>query len=251
MAEIVHPPFAGATVHNQYLTLAGNTAGASTWSGTNLVYSGGSNVTISITGDTLAFSGGGGAAGTPRLNEVLDPNDNALFFMNTRQIQFQWGSNLTAFATAASRQGLFEIDVVGGTAFATDSTTHAEVVHIHQSSNNPHLHLLHLQADGTNATGIHMEISGAVAIELNRPISFDGGSVPMILGTSQSNSVANLNANYLQGKASSDFNLATARSNAWSLMGVYVSSVSPAAPIVYSDWLAGSTGYFAWLSIPP
>jgi hypothetical protein len=100
VAEIVHPPFAGATVHNQYLTLSGNTAGASTWSGTNLVYSG-SN--LSITGDTL-FVGGGAA---------------------------------------------------------------------------------------------------------------------------------------------------TYRSNAWSLLGVYVSSVSPTNPIVYTDWLAGSTGYFGWLSIPP
>jgi hypothetical protein len=99
MAEIVHPPFAGATVHNQYLTLSGNTAGASTWSGTNLVYSGAG---LSLTGDTLAFAA---------------------------------------------------------------------------------------------------------------PVTY--------------------------------------RSNAWSLIGVYVSSVSPTNPIVYSDWLAGSIGYFGWLSIPP
>lgn len=49
--------------HNLALTISGNTSGASTWSGSNLVIAGGNNVTLQITGNTLsinATSGGGG-----------------------------------------------------------------------------------------------------------------------------------------------------------------------------------------------
>lgn len=51
------------SVHNQFLTITGNTAGQSTFSGTNLVFSGGPNATLSLNGNTLVFSGGAGAAG--------------------------------------------------------------------------------------------------------------------------------------------------------------------------------------------
>jgi len=44
--------------HNQFVTLAGNTSGASTVSGTNIVYQGGNNVTLSGTGATIIISGG-------------------------------------------------------------------------------------------------------------------------------------------------------------------------------------------------
>lgn len=54
------------SAHNQYLTLAGNTAGdASTWSGTNLVFAGGNNATVSLAtaagAATMSLVGGGGA----------------------------------------------------------------------------------------------------------------------------------------------------------------------------------------------
>jgi hypothetical protein len=49
--------------HAQIITLTGNTAGASTISGTNIVFSGGPNATLSVNGGTLVFSGGAGAAG--------------------------------------------------------------------------------------------------------------------------------------------------------------------------------------------
>jgi hypothetical protein len=139
------------------------------------------------------------------LNEIDALTDDKTFFMNTRQLQFQWGTNMTTFTTAVNRQGLFEIDIAGGTNFATNSTYHAEGLHIHQSVNNPYIHLVHIEADGTNAIPLHIEASGSIGVEINTPIKYDGGSVPMILGTSQSNSVANLNVNYLQNKVSSDF----------------------------------------------
>src|SRR5262247_645648 len=49
--------------HVQQLTITGNTAGQSTFSGSNLVFEGGPNATLSIVGNTLRWSGGAGAAG--------------------------------------------------------------------------------------------------------------------------------------------------------------------------------------------
>jgi len=44
--------------------------------------------------------------------------------------------------------------------------------------------------------------------------------------------------------------MTTYRSNVWSLQGVIVQSSTPSAGIEYSQWLAGSTGYWGWLQIP-
>jgi hypothetical protein len=54
------------SAHNMYMTLSGNTAGASTLSGTNIVLAGGSNITLSANGSTVSIigtSGGGGGGG--------------------------------------------------------------------------------------------------------------------------------------------------------------------------------------------
>ena len=45
------------SVHNQYLTIAGNTAGQSTVSGTNIVWAGGNNMTLSANGSTVSVVG--------------------------------------------------------------------------------------------------------------------------------------------------------------------------------------------------
>ena len=247
---IVSPPYQGR-VQNQYGTLSGNVTGNSTISGTNIVYVGGSNITLQGAGDSVYIhgaSGGGGSgsgvaisAGTASqangvvvfsasngvsfglnagtltgsvqtnyltgtrsqsLNEIQNPAADAVIFMNTRQLQLQWGSNFTTFTTNANRQGLFEIDIAGN---FTDSAADLDGVHIHQSTFDPPMHLLHLEADGTNPVPLHITCAGATAALINRPIYYNGGSVPMVLGTSQSNSVQYLNANYVQGKASSDF----------------------------------------------
>jgi hypothetical protein len=44
------------SAHNQFMTISGNTAGASTLSGTNLVYQAGNNVTLSATDQTMIVS---------------------------------------------------------------------------------------------------------------------------------------------------------------------------------------------------
>lgn len=51
------------SAHNQYYTLAGNTNNASTVSGTNVVFSGGTNVTLIGNGATIGISAGNGTAG--------------------------------------------------------------------------------------------------------------------------------------------------------------------------------------------
>ena len=43
---------------------------------------------------------------------------------------------------------------------------------------------------------------------------------------------------------------ATARSNWWNMGGVYVAAGPPVDPIQYSQWVAGSTGHWAWIRTP-
>lgn len=40
-----------------------------------------------------------------------------------------------------------------------------------------------------------------------------------------------------------------ARDQRWSALGVLISSASPSSGIYYSEWLAGSPGYWAWISV--
>jgi hypothetical protein len=49
--------------HNQLSTISGNTLGGSTLSGTNIVLAGGSNITLSATGNTISIIGGAGGGG--------------------------------------------------------------------------------------------------------------------------------------------------------------------------------------------
>jgi hypothetical protein len=57
--------------HAQVITLTGNTAGASTISGTNIVFSGGPNATLSVNGNTLVWSGGAGAAAQTGISGII------------------------------------------------------------------------------------------------------------------------------------------------------------------------------------
>jgi hypothetical protein len=248
---IVKPPFP-SNVWNVTGTLGGNTVGASTYSGTNVVFYASDGITLQGSSDSIYFYGGAGgpgggiaiSAGTTKqatgtvsfadsngvswgmnagtltasvatnyllstrsqsLNEIQNPAADALMFMNTRQLQLQWGSNFTTFVTAGSRQGLVELDFAGP---YTDTANRVDVLHIHQSVNDPPIHLVHIEAAGTNPLPLHITAAGASAMMINRPIYYTGGSVPMVLGSSQSNMVSFLNANYLQGHQSSEFTAA-------------------------------------------
>ena len=62
------------SVHNQFMTVVGNTAGASTLSGTNIVFQGGNNVTLSANAQTLIFSAA---------NQTVDTNKAGIGFSST------------------------------------------------------------------------------------------------------------------------------------------------------------------------
>lgn len=154
MAQVLIPPFGGATVLNQQQTIAGNTAGASTWSGTNQVFEAGSNITLSVTGNTLVIQGGGSGTAPP-------------FTQSTQPVAYSALNGSALFSTLQFADS-------GGVSWSTGSQ------------------------------GIYV------------------GSLSQYV---------------------------SARSNAWNLLGVYVSSNSPSNPVYYTDWIAGSAGYWAWVSL--
>lgn len=123
--------------HNQAFTILGNTAGASTISGTNIVLSAGPNATISVNGSTLVFSGGAGAAGntgylsdgagvTASLGTVVFSNSNGLAFgINGQTVT---GSYTVPGATVFSNSNNVSFGLAGSTITAT-----ATVVQTNQS----------------------------------------------------------------------------------------------------------------------
>lgn len=165
---------------------------------TAVVFSNSNQVSFGLNAGTIT------ASVFPPLDEIDNPNNDAMFFMGTNQIQFQWGSNMTTFVTAASRQGLYEVDIVGGTNMTSASGIH--VFHIHQSSNDLPFHLIHIEQDGTRGIPLHIECAGSIAAMFEKPLNVtSNATVPLIIGTSQSNVVSNLNAFYLEGARSSQF----------------------------------------------
>lgn len=85
--------------HYLNLTLTGNTVGQSTYSGTNLLFAGGPNVTLSLAGNTLSFSGGAGAAGNTGYISAGTTNASlgTVSFLNANGVSFGVnGQTLTA-----------------------------------------------------------------------------------------------------------------------------------------------------------
>lgn len=177
-------------------------AGTQTATSGTVAFANSNGITFGMSGSSQITASHNGLTTTPTLDAVQAPVADATWLMNTRQVQFQWGVNASAFSTATNRLGLMELDIAG--AF---TQANVDGLHIHQSTNDPTqpMDLIHLEARGTAVTPLRIIAGGSVGAELNAPLNFTSGSVPMILGTSQSNSVANLNANYLQGKQSSQF----------------------------------------------
>lgn len=115
------------SAHNQFVTLSGNTAGQSTVSGTNIVFQGGNNVTLSAAtaagAATIVISGaaGGGGGGGATISRFAFP--------------FAGASSITSHTATALNGSL----VIGAEMFPDDiSATKVAVVHGHsvQSSIN-------------------------------------------------------------------------------------------------------------------
>jgi filamentous hemagglutinin len=94
--------------HNQFLTLSGNTAGSSTVSGTNIVFQGGNNLTLSAAtaagAATIVFSagaGGGGAAiGVSNTGTTLGNTGT----VSSGTVVFAASGNVTASQSTAAGQ---------------------------------------------------------------------------------------------------------------------------------------------------
>jgi len=101
---VVKPP-GQASVWNQYGTLSGNTAGASTFSGTNIVLQGGPNVTLCATGGTVVVSGaagGTGAIGGIALGAGTNTaTGGTVVFQNSNGVS--WGQDTGGHVTATVR----------------------------------------------------------------------------------------------------------------------------------------------------
>lgn len=126
------------SVHNQYITIAGNTAGQSTFSGSNIVFGGGPNITLSGVNatrlDISAGAGGAGdgvnilAAGTQTANTTgtvafVDSNGIAWGMSNSSQITASYSQsthahNLSMFAVSNTTQSSSGTQDVANVSFA-------------------------------------------------------------------------------------------------------------------------------------
>ncbi|MEE8597968.1 MAG: hypothetical protein V3S69_00340, partial [Dehalococcoidales bacterium] len=98
-----------------------------------------------------------GLGGTPRLDEVTNPNTNKSFTMTSNKLKFIW-------TTPTPTDGAFELEVTG--VFSGD------LAHFHQHTGNPGAtDLLHLEATDPDVTGLRITVEGtSPAIDTNGPI---------------------------------------------------------------------------------
>jgi hypothetical protein len=107
------------SVHNQYMTIGGNTAGVSTLSGTNIVLEGGNNVTLSANGVSLVISGPNTAAQSVQTQNMVSINGStgAIVFSNSNNVSFGVNaSTITASATFAQTNQTLSLAATSNTA---------------------------------------------------------------------------------------------------------------------------------------
>lgn len=153
---IIYDPKLGGSVMVQAGTLAGNTSGASTYRGTNIVLEGGSNVTLHVSSNSIIVNAAGATAtGTA-----------AFALANSNGVS--WGTS-------------------GSVVTATVATNYAASVHTHDYAATTHTHSQYLVSD---------------------------------------------------------------RSAVWADLGVSLGTTATIAGVQYTDWVAGTPGYFMWIRIP-
>lgn len=159
------------SVHQDYRTFTGNTAGASTWSGTNLVYSGGNNMTLSVNGNTLVFSAGagGGGAGTG-FTSTTTAGTAVAGTLSTNGLSIAVPAFVTTYDATSGRAGTgFTSTTTAGTAIVGTNSTNGlslgvpAFVTTAALSNHSHgvtLNLTNLSGTtGGNSNGITLSLS--------------------------------------------------------------------------------------------
>ena len=157
------------SAHNQFMTIGGNTVGASTLSGTNIVFEGAGAVTLSGNADTLVFS-------APVQTAFVLSNSNGLTFgtnvstvtashngLTSQSNQaYSAGNGSAAFQTLtfANSNGVsFSTGTQG--LFGTVKTDYASSNHSH---GNPTLALTNLSGTtASNSDGLTLSLSAAAA----------------------------------------------------------------------------------------
>jgi hypothetical protein len=85
---------------------------------------------------------------------------------------------------------------------------------------------------------------------LNPPSTAGGTATGTNFVLSNANNVSFGTSGSTVTASASYAHVAAPRASAWSELGVWVGSTSPVTGVVYSNWVAGSSGYFMWVRIP-
>jgi len=189
------------SAHNIFLTLSGNTSGASTMSGTNIVYQGGNNVTLSANGASLIFSAASQTVQTQNMVSV-NGSTGAIVFSNSNNVTF--GNNASTITASASfnqtaqTQSNVQGIVVSNTTYRTGDVSFGNLNGISFGSNGANV----VTASYTVPTQTNQQI-GAYAVSNTtqsssgtidaRSLSFRGAGVVSV-GVSNGSVVISANA---------------------------------------------------------
>lgn len=172
------------SAHAMAITLTGNTAGVSTVSGSNIIWSGGPNVTLSGTDGTVVFSagaggGGGGVALSAGANSV---SNGTVVFSNSNGLSFGLnGSTVTASHNGLTTQTVQTQSNIAGISAGANSVGTGTVVF--SNSNNLSFGLngqtvtgsasySQSTAPGAIAAGTQTATSGTIVFSDSNGISF-------------------------------------------------------------------------------
>lgn len=190
------------SAHGHLITLGGNTAGASTVSGTNIVYAGGNNITLSgVQGAnvaTITIAGGGGAgdgvnilaAGTQTANTTgtvafLDSNGIAWGMSNNSQITASYTQSTHSHSTApgalaagtqTATSGTIVFADSNGVAFGLSGSTQITASYT-QSTHS------HSTAPGALAAGTQTATSGTIVFVDSNGLAFGMSGSTQITGS--------------------------------------------------------------------
>ena len=110
------------SAHALAITLTGNTAGESTVSGTNIIWQGGPNITLSGSAGTVLISGGAGGGGGVAVSAgAASVSNGTVVFSNSHNVSFGLNGS-TVTASASYSQSTAPGAIAAGTQTATSGT---------------------------------------------------------------------------------------------------------------------------------
>ena len=255
------------SAHNQFMTIAGNTAGASTLSGTNIVFQGGNNVTLSANAQTLVFSAANQTVQTQNIVSVngstggisLNVGSSLSASTNGSSITFGLASNIT---TALQSAGAYLTTARGSTdAIGLNTALTANGVSMTANSsglslNFPAFLTTAAQSSASNVSGIiagtasnggTATLSGNVSFSNANGISFFTSAGNAVVGTVATNYAASNHSHNFATTTTGGSNIVVGTTNsAGATIGVppfiTTQTVQPVA-------VSGSNGSFTYSTL--